>query len=248
MSEAWIILYGIALCLLVLGLLIVARQWKHTNPTQEKKVESNEGISESTGAGDLNWKVFKIFLGSPSGLDDEIKALRKEITAYNDLEANPRKHHFDVSRWEDIPSEYGRRPQAIINEELVQCHAYVLLLWDRWGTPPGNSTNTSGCEEEFDEAENCWGSPNKPMKKIAIYFKQIDQNKPRSLGEQQQLDKVIEFKQFLMDKRKGLFNEFGDISGMRHLVRSFLARWLQEATGIRIPMGVQNVLDYEKRF
>ena len=138
-------------------------------------------IADSVGTG-IQWTVFRVFLGSPDGLDSEREIFWRELDDYNTIEAHPRNIHFEKVDWNEFPTEYGR-PQTHINCELVKCHAYVLLLWDRWGSSPGivdGKDYSSGCEEELILAEECKNS-DRPMGKIAVYFKHIDKERLKEI-------------------------------------------------------------------
>lgn len=200
---------------------------------------------------EIKWTVFKIFLGSPGGLKQEREQFCKDVDEYNKQEANPRDIHFSVFRWEDLPAEYGR-PQTIVNRELEESHAYVLVLWDRWGSPPGSVNGirySSGSEEEFRLAEKCLKT-NRRMKKIAVYFKDIDEGRQKQINEEldrkKQFEKVLAFRQRCEQDHTLLYNPFQDINSFQVRVRSFLGRWVQEETGVRKPIGIQSVMDYEE--
>jgi hypothetical protein len=195
------------------------------------------------------WVAFKIFLGSPDGLDDERVIFWKEVDDYNAIEANPRNIHFRKVDWREFPSEYGR-PQTHIDNELIGCHAYVLLLWDRWGSSPGvvnGRVYSSGCEEEFELAERCKGSTARPMKKIAVFFKHVDEGHleeiRRDAEREEQYRRVQQFRQNCENSQKFLHNGFRDSEELRKRIRSFLAKWVLEVTGWRHPIGVKSVLD-----
>ena len=54
----------------------------------------------------------------------------------------------------------GVAPQSLINEDIVTCDYFMLLLWDRWGSIPniaGAGPYSSACKEEFSLALECLG-------------------------------------------------------------------------------------------
>lgn len=118
--------------------------------------------------------LYKVFIASPSGLQDERRAFAKEIEEYNKIEAIHRGVKFQAVGWEDTLPGMGR-PQSIINTELKQCDYLVLILHDRWGSTPGyNKKNaTSGTEEEYKTALDCYYDDNFPMKQIICLFKSV---------------------------------------------------------------------------
>jgi len=76
-----------------------------------------------------------VFIASPGGLAEERKAFREVIYEYNEAESIPRGVLFQPVGWEDTLGAVGR-PQTIINEDVRSSDYFLLLLWDRWGSPP----------------------------------------------------------------------------------------------------------------
>jgi hypothetical protein len=95
-------------------------------------------------------KIVKVFLASPSDLQEERRAAKSVVDEFNKLWADSLGYHVELVGWEDTISGFGR-PQEIINRDLVQCELFVGMMWKRWGTPPSNTGGyTSGFEEEFE--------------------------------------------------------------------------------------------------
>jgi hypothetical protein len=92
----------------------------------------------------------RVFIASPAGLADERKAFGEEIQDYNEAESLPRDVLFHPVGWEDTLGAVGR-PQAIINEDVRASDYFILLLWNRWGSPPDTRSSrfASGTEEEY---------------------------------------------------------------------------------------------------
>jgi len=62
---------------------------------------------------------------------------------------------FNPVGWEDTLAGHGR-PQARINEDLISCDYFLLVLHDRWGSPTAqNGPYSAGGEEEFELAKQC---------------------------------------------------------------------------------------------
>lgn len=97
-----------------------------------------------------NAKVFRILIASPSDVDEERNQISKVIQEWNDLQSYQRKVVLLPLKWETHSSpEYGRRPQDIINEEVVDyCDMAVGVFWTRLGSPTG--THASGTIEEIE--------------------------------------------------------------------------------------------------
>ena len=230
---------------------ILVRRVKHGKTEVEFEItdidtveqdKENESFCKSDKCGE-NYRVFKIFLSSPGGLDEFRDAFCDEVDSFNKNHAEGRNVIFLVKKSEDIPTEYGR-PQSIINKILASCSGYVLLLHDRWGSPPGDSDGrsfSSGSEEEFKIAEEMLKK--KEMARIGVYFKSVDPEKLQSPDEQ--LTKVQEFKKWLESEHVLFYNEFADEVEFRKKVQSFMAKWLDKIAPWRKP-EVKSVLDYEK--
>jgi hypothetical protein len=97
-----------------------------------------------------NSRVFRIFIASPSDVEEERDVIAKIITEWNDLHSYEKKIVLLPLRWETHSApELGRRPQEIINTEIVD-HAdmAVGVFWTRIGTPTGEYA--SGTIEEIE--------------------------------------------------------------------------------------------------
>lgn len=170
---------------------------------------------------------YKVFIASPGGLEDERRAFAKEIEDYNRIEAVHRGVIFQAVGWEDTLPGIGR-PQSIINEELEECDYFILLLHDRWGSNPGvNKKNaTSGTEEEYLIAMDCFQGKNFPMKQIVCLFKSIPPNQLADPGPQ--LQNVLDFKRQMGDEKILLYSNFSSTKEFTDLIRRNLSKWLRD--------------------
>ena len=94
---------------------------------------------------------YRVFLATPSGLDQERRAFRETVQDYNEIDALDRGVVFTPVGWEDTLGG-ATRPQSLINAQLSRWDYFLLALWDRWGSPPSEDVDSrfsSGCEEEF---------------------------------------------------------------------------------------------------
>jgi len=173
-----------------------------------------------------NLTCFRIFIASPGGLGEERRAFRDEIQDYNDSEAIHRGVLFQPFGWEDTLGGVGR-PQSIINEDVRSSDFFVLLLWNRWGSAPDvkSSRFTSGTEEEYHVALECYEATDRPMRQLVMLFKAVD---PQQLSDPgPQLESVLKFKQEMEEEKTHLFHTFDTIARFQQLLRAHLAAWLR---------------------
>jgi|SRR6267154_305625 len=170
--------------------------------------------------------LYRVFIATPGGLEPERREFAHTLERYNIAEAIPRQAMFFPVGWEDTLAGVGR-PQSLINRDLDKCDYFVLLLWDRWGTPPGGSEQyTSGTEEEYRLAMTHVEDPKHSLKQVVVLFKTIEDQRLRDPGEQ--LRKVLAFKKELEAGRSLLFSNFRDVPEFQETLRRHLAEWLRE--------------------
>ncbi|RNC82499.1 MAG: DUF4062 domain-containing protein [Phycisphaera sp.] len=177
---------------------------------------------------------YRVFIASPGGLEKERRAFRDVFHEFNEDVGNPQGLHFVPVGWEFVPAGQGR-PQEIINQEVEMCDYLVLVLHNRWGSPPVGPDEsvgdvpTSGTHEEFLVAEKCCDSVDKPMKEVVPLFKAVDPDQLADPGKQ--LRQVLDFKKCLQDARSHLYREFSDdIEEFKREIRRQLNKW---SRGIR---------------
>jgi tetratricopeptide (TPR) repeat protein len=178
-------------------------------------------------ATDLNG--IRIFIATPGGLEDERKRFREAIEEINRIDAFERGIAFIPIGWELTSPGLGR-PQEQINDEVRKCDYLVLVLHDRWGTPPSsNGKFTSGTEEEYNVARECAADRDMPMRNIAVMFKGVDAARMADPGEQ--LKQVLSFRQRLEEERGLLFKTFDTASEFENHLRAMLLKWAREEEG-----------------
>ncbi|WP_265452961.1 hypothetical protein [Aeromonas salmonicida] len=108
-------------------------------------------------------KVFRVLIASPSDVVDEREIAVRTIQEWNDLHSHDRQIVLLPLRWESHSSpEYGRRPQEVINRQIVDdCDFLVGIFWSKIGSPTG--AKESGTIEEIDRV----ASASKP---VMLYF------------------------------------------------------------------------------
>lgn len=169
----------------------------------------------------------KVFIAAPGGLTEERRAFRDEIQGYNDTEAMPRGVIFQAVGWEDTLGGVGR-PQSLINEDLRACDYFVLVLWNRWGSPPDviPSRFSSGTEEEYHVALECYEDKARSMRRLALMFKAVDLQQLNDPGPQ--LERVLEFRKAIERQKSHLFHTFDTTEKFRKILRLHLAAWLRD--------------------
>jgi hypothetical protein len=165
---------------------------------------------------------YRVFIGSPGGLDDERECFRNTLEKFSVLHAEPQSVLFHPVGWEDTPGGVGR-PQALINEDLKQCDYVVFALHDRWGSPTGGGY-ASGIAEEWALAEELYRD-NK-VRNIALFFKKVDSRQLRDPGKQ--LEQVLVFKKRIEEARQHFFEQYERIEQFADALERHLARWLRD--------------------
>jgi Domain of unknown function (DUF4062) len=92
---------------------------------------------------------FKVFISSPSGLDDDKSIVVEEIRALSERAALNNSPVVSVVAWpSDIAAGTAGYGQSVINRQTSQFDILVCLVGSRMGTPTPRAN--SGTEEEFD--------------------------------------------------------------------------------------------------
>lgn len=176
--------------------------------------------------------ALRIFIASPGGLNSERQRFRDLVYKFNEDLAHRNGVTFVPVGWETHPGGMGRG-QAQINEEVRTCDYLLLVLHNRWGFAPHRSRSdgsydpdlpTSGTEEEYRVARECHADPDRPMRDIAIRFKQVDPVQMSDPGEQ--LQKVLNFRRELEEGKEVLFKEYDTLEKFSDDVHSLLSHWL----------------------
>jgi tetratricopeptide (TPR) repeat protein len=168
----------------------------------------------------------RVFIASPGGLDTERSSFRRVISDFNEDDGYERGVSFIPVGWELARPGIGR-PQEKINEDVRRSDYVVLVLGDRWGSPPSaGGTYTSGTEEEYNVARECIAEPTAPMRDILVLFKGVD---PKQLSDPgPQLKRVLAFKKQLEKEKSLLFQTFDTKEEFeRHLRRQLLV-WARD--------------------
>jgi tetratricopeptide (TPR) repeat protein len=168
---------------------------------------------------------YRVFIGSPGGLDEERKCFRDKLEKYSEMHSEPRNVVFQPVGWEETVGGVGR-PQELINEDLKQCDYAVFILHDRWGSSTGG-LYTSGVEEEWALAETLYKA-NK-VRNIALFFKKVDPRQLRDPGTQ--LNAVLAFKKRIEAEKRYLFRQYDSGDQFAEALEAHLSKWLRDHEG-----------------
>lgn len=165
----------------------------------------------------------KVLLSCPEDVireRDFLDLIEKVIRYYNYFfSKTTRTKRLELTHWkENIYLGKGRpRVQDRINYRLVDiCDIFIGILWTRFGSSPGITTNglnfESGTEEEFDRAR-------KIVKDLWIFF--CDRPINPSKIDLAQLEKVRKFKKSLKDKQI----EYSEFSSLVELEKQLMSNF-----------------------
>lgn len=143
--------------------------------------------------------VYRIMIGSPSDIKEEITIAREVLNHWNNLNSEKNRIVLLPIHWST--SSYpaaGKHPQKLLNEQLVEkSDLMVCIFGTRLGSP--TDTEISGTVEEIKEHR-------KAGKDVMVFFKMsVDDI---SAVNPQQLQKTKEFKESI--KNNVLWQEFSD--------------------------------------
>jgi len=168
----------------------------------------------------------QVFLASPGGLSPERRLIRKVFRQHNESRAVDDRTFFYVHFWEDVAGGVGR-PQDRINPNLDECDYLVMLLHDKWGTPPAvEGPYTSGTEEEFFRALELLADSDRPMRDILVLFKAIDP--ARMVDPGAELQKVMDFRARLEEPKSLMYETFDSDERLRRSLNRKLREWLED--------------------
>ena len=127
--------------------------------------------------------------------------------------------------WEETVAGYGRA-QEIINQEVDKCDLFIGMMWKKWGTPPDNEGNySSGFQEEYERCMQRRTETGHP--EISMYFKQVPDGQLADPG--LELQKVLEFKNRIIDGKLVFFQSFSEPQEIQGLVRKCVSHFVSRA-------------------
>ena len=145
-------------------------------------------------------REISVFIASPGDLSPERKVFKSTIDELNAGFADGAGVRFVALGWEDVPAETGRRPQAVINQQIKESDFFILALNRRWGQKAPDSKFSSYTEEEFNIAFDLWKEKKAP--EVVVFFKSVDSASVADPGPE--LTKVLAFRKELEEGRLAL--------------------------------------------
>lgn len=173
-----------------------------------------------------NFFQVRVFTSCPGDLEAEKSSVKLVCDEFNQDNRDRCNISLLPLDWrESVIPQLGPRLQETINESIGEYEVFIGILGNRFGTPTGaHNPQTgveyeSGTEEEFELAYQRWKESKKPT--INFFFKKVNLNSP-SLTELDQLKKVIQFKERIINEYHGWVVEFTDGLDFERKVRRFL--------------------------
>lgn len=169
---------------------------------------------------------YKIFLASPSDLQDERASMDEVISELNLTFGKQHDIYLELLKWEthSAPAISINHPQEIITSDLGNDYdLFIGLIWKKFGTPTNKAD--SGTEEEFLNAHNRFlENPNSLQ--ILFYFN----SKPVSISEMnpEQLLKIQNFKADIGKNKKILYWEYQDTQQLNKFLRIHIPQRILE--------------------
>lgn len=171
-------------------------------------------------------KKLRVFVASPGDVEQERNSLKSVIDELNITIAPYKGLSLELVKWETHATPAMGRAQGVINSQLGQYDIFIGIMWKRFGTPTGRAE--SGTQEEFELAYKQWESTKSI--RILFYFCQAP-FMPRAVEEITQLQKVVEFREFL--SKLGLTWEYPNRDEFPNIVRPHLARIILDTPSVR---------------
>ena len=114
-------------------------------------------------------KIIRIFLASPSDVEDERHIVERVVGEINQIVYRRENVRLELLKWETHVSPTMGRPQQTILDQIGPHYDILLgIMWKRFGTPTGKAN--SGTQEEFNKAYEQWKQYGHP--RIMFYFSQ----------------------------------------------------------------------------
>lgn len=177
--------------------------------------------------------VNQVLIASPSDVVGERKLITDVIHYWNILNSLKATTVLIPVSWETHSyPEFGDRPQAIINKQIVEDSDILIgAFWTRIGTHTGVAE--SGTVEEIEAFIEA-GKP------VLLYFSSAPVA-PESI-EREQYDRLIEFRQKC--EKAGLIGRYGSLGELREKLLRDISKVVENLTGKAIASQAEIVESY----
>jgi len=143
--------------------------------------------------------VYKVFIASPSDVNEERAAIRQVLEKWNAAHTETRQIVLLPVAWDtDVPPDTGDHPQSIINRVASECDLLVAVFRTRIGTP-----TPEGASGTVEEIENHIASEKPAM----IYFHNAEESSQEA--DSDQCAKLEDFKRSLQPR--GLYCPYNGV-------------------------------------
>lgn len=174
-----------------------------------------------------SYKPLKIFLASPGDVIQERKQFAEIINEVNNIKAHKSGFHLEYVGWENTLPGVGR-PQELINSELAECNLFILLFWEKWGTPSGE-IYSSGTEEEYYIALESFKKYGYPQ--MWLFFKSQEH---QSLRIDDDIYKINQFRNKVEENREVFYKSYVTVNDWVKSIRGLLCNWIDRVESISI--------------
>lgn len=168
-------------------------------------------------------ELLRVFLASPGDVAAERQIVKEVLDAVNRTVGLERGVRFEIVGWDtDSYPAYGKDPQAIVNDQIVdmaRVDLFVGIMWNRFGSPTPRAD--SGTEEEFRQAVESFRKVGRPA--IMFYFNR-QPSSPATAREAEQKVKVLAFKEEI--QKDGLTANYDGPEDFRRLFQLHVEKWL----------------------
>lgn len=167
----------------------------------------------------------KVFLASPSDVNDERLAMEDVIKEVNQTLGQHKGIHLDLVKWETHSRPgIGADAQDVINKQISNSNdIFIGIMWGKFGSPTNRAE--SGTEEEFNQAYLQYKT-NPDSIQIMFYFK--DTGIPISEMNLDQIGKVKNFKDKISKLNGCFYHEFMTTENFQSKVRIHLSQIVQD--------------------
>jgi tetratricopeptide (TPR) repeat protein len=165
---------------------------------------------------------YRVFIGSPSGLDKERRRFRNALLDYTEKEAGPRGVRFHPVSWDKLYIPFGRYLQESIDEDIRRSDYAVFVMHNRWGSPSGRA-DRSRTEAEWDLAKQQHAEGK--MRDIALFFKEPGPIESKKMEEE--VTKINQFKEQVKQENVCRSVDYRRERQFTDLVTDCLREWLR---------------------